>query len=486
MKQTIPDIKEPKTPSSLVSIIPFLVLVALLFCVIRFFGADALSGASQVCLLLSAGVVTCIAVIGYKVKWSSIEDAIVANIKAITPGIIILLLIGAVSGTWMISGVVPTLMFYGIKILSPKIYLFAICVICAFISLLTGSSWTTIATMGVAFIGIGMALGYSPGWTAGAIISGAYFGDKISPLSDTTVLASSTTDTPLFTHIRYMLITTIPSFTIASILFLIVSLSHPSSSSLMIGEFSEGLQKPFNISPWLIIVPVITGFLIAKKIPAIATLFLASLTAGITAIIAQPDLLLEIGGADGFEGYFRGIMTTTFGSTSIQTGNETLDNLIQTSGMTGMLATIFLIITASTFGGALTGSGMIKSLTDTLAKHISGRKSLVSATVATGLFCNMTTGDQYLSILLTNNLYKKLYDRKGFERRLLSRTTEDSCTVTSVLIPWNSCGMTQSTVLKVPTLDYLPYCFFNILSPLMSMFIAFIGYKIFKKEPIET
>ncbi|MBP5708713.1 MAG: sodium:proton antiporter, partial [Bacteroidales bacterium] len=315
---------------------------------------------------------------------------------------------------------------------------------------------------------------------------GAYFGDKISPLSDTTVLASSTTDTPLFTHIRYMLITTIPSFTIESILFLIVSLSHPSSSSLMIGEFSEGLQKPFNISPWLIIVPVITGFLIAKKIPAIATLFLASLTAGITAIIAQPDLLLEIGGADGFEGYFRGIMTTTFGSTSIQTGNETLDNLIQTSGMTGMLATIFLIITASTFGGALTGSGMIKSLTDTLAKNISGRKSLVSATVATGLFCNMTTGDQYLSILLTNNLYKKLYDRKGFERRLLSRTTEDSCTVTSVLIPWNSCGMTQSTVLKVPTLDYLPYCFFNILSPLMSMFIAFIGYKIFKKEPIDT
>ncbi len=471
-----------RRPSWFVSLIPFLVLVAMLVCVIRTFGVEALDGASQVCLLVSAGLVSAIAMLGYKVKWSAIEEAIVANIKSIATGILILLLIGAVAGTWMVSGVVPTLMYYGIKILSPKIFLLAICIISALVSVMTGSSWTTIATIGVAFIGIGMALGYSPGWTAGAIISGAYFGDKISPLSDTTVLASSVNSVPLFEHIRYMMITTVPSITIASIVFLTVSLCHGSADSVMVEEFSQGLEGAFVISPWLLLVPLATGILIVRKTPAIATLFIAAFLAAVTALFAQPDIIAQIGGGSDAAGLFKGAMTATFGSTAVKTGSEALDELVQTSGIFGMLPTIFLIISAAAFGGTLNGSGMVHSLTEAFAKFITGRKSIVTATVGTGLFCNMTTGDQFLSIILTSNLYRKLYEEKGFEARLLSRTTEDACTVTSVLIPWNSCGMTQSTVLKVATVEYLPYCIFNLISPLMTIMVAALGYKIVRGQ----
>lgn len=470
----------PSTPAWWVAAIPFLVLVIALFGVIRFFGASALDGASQVALLFAAAVSVAIAMIFYGISWDKMESAISDNIRSIGTATIILLMIGAISGSWMISGIVPTLMYYGLKILSPKIFLFAVCLICALVSLMTGSSWTTIATIGVAFIGIGMALGYSAGWTAGAIISGAYFGDKISPLSDTTVLASSVTETPLFTHIRYMMITTVPSMAITCIIFLVASLMHPVSAAVHVEEFSAALGSAFHLSPWLLLVPVFTGVLIAKRVPALLTLFLSAFVAGIVSLFSQPELIAGIGGGSDFGGYFRGLMQVFYGSTSVPTGSESLDELVQTRGMVGMLNTVFLIFSAATFGGTLTGSGMIQSLTAALTRRISGRFPLVGSTVLTGLFSNMVTGDQYLSILLTSSLYKDLYKEKGFETRLLSRTTEDAVTVTSVLVPWNSCGMTQSTVLKVSTFDYLPYCFFNILSPLMSLTVAAIGYKIFR------
>lgn len=470
----------PTTPAWWVAAIPFLVLVIALFGVIRFFGASALDGASQVALLFAAAVSVAIAMIFYGISWDKMESAISDNIRSIGTATIILLMIGAISGSWMISGIVPTLMYYGLKILSPKIFLFAVCLICALVSLMTGSSWTTIATIGVAFIGIGMALGYSAGWTAGAIISGAYFGDKISPLSDTTVLASSVTETPLFTHIRYMMITTVPSMAITCIIFLVASLMHPVSTAVHVEEFSAALDSAFHLSPWLLLVPVFTGVLIAKRVPALLTLFLSAFVAGIVSLFSQPELIAGIGGGSDFGGYFRGLMQVFYGSTSVPTGSESLDELVQTRGMVGMLNTVFLIFSAATFGGTLTGSGMIQSLTAALTRRISGRFPLVGSTVLTGLFSNMVTGDQYLSILLTSSLYKDLYKEKGFETRLLSRTTEDAVTVTSVLVPWNSCGMTQSTVLKVSTFDYLPYCFFNILSPLMSLTVAAIGYKIFR------
>ena len=467
-------------PSWPVSLLPLAVLVAILFFVIRFFGADALAGGSQVALLFSTGVVIALAMLVYRIPWSSIEGAIATNTRSIGPAVLILLLIGAIAGSWMVSGIVPTLIFYGLKILSPKVFLLAVCLICAVVSVMTGSSWTTIATIGVAFIGIGVALGFPVGWTAGAIISGAYFGDKVSPLSDTTVLASSVTETPLFTHIRYMMITTVPSFTIACVVFLLVSIFHDPQDAVHAGEFSQAIKESFNVSPWLFVVPVLTGYLIYKRIPAILTLMLAALMAGIAALIAQPQTVASIGGGEvlDFASGFKGIFVTYYGDTAVLTGNSALDELIQTHGINGMLSTVFLILCASAFGGAMTGSGMIQSITDVLTKRIRKRTPMVGSTVLTGIFANMVTGDQYLSIILTSNLYKELYKEKGYESRLLSRTTEDSTTVTSVLIPWNSCGMTQATVLKVATLEYLPYCIFNLLSPLMSLIVAATGYKI--------
>ena len=462
----------------LIALIPLATLIALQVVVIREFGADALDGASQTALLFAAAVAVAMGMIFYKVPWSSIDSAIGQNIKTMGPAILILFLIGAVSGSWMMSGVVPTMIYYGMQIVSPKVFLFVACLVCALVSLVTGSSWTTVATIGIALMGIGTAHGYEVGWTAGAIISGAYFGDKISPLSDTTVLASSVGEVPLFKHIRYMLITTVPSFTIALVIFLVASLCHTAGGALQTEVFADGLQRVFVISPWLLIVPVVTGVLIALRMPAAIVLFLSALTAGVTMLIAQPDIVAQIGEGNSF----RGLMLTYCSSTSIDTGNEVLTSLVQTRGMRGMLSTVFLIFCAAAFGGALTGAGMIQSITSALAKGISGRRSLVSTTVATGLFANMATGDQYLSIVLTGNIYKKLYKEKGFEGRLLSRSTEDSATVTSVLVPWNICGMTQSLVLKVPTIEYLPYCFFNIVSPLMSIFIAMLGYKIFRTQ----
>jgi len=463
-----------KRPHPLIALIPFAFLVAALACIVIVFGADSLGGASQVALIGAAGLATALSMIIYKTPWSQIEEAIVGNIKTITVSVLILLLIGSVAGTWMVSGIVPTLMYYGLKILSPKIFLFAVCLICAVVSVVTGSSWTTIATIGVALIGIGMALGFSMGWTAGAIISGAYFGDKISPLSDTTVLASSSAEVPIFEHIRYMMITTVPTFSIASLVFLGVSLFHPSGNAVTAAEFSNALAGTFHISPWLLIVPLITGVLIFKRVPALLTLFLSSTLAGVAAIIAQPELILGIG--DG--SFFKGVMITFYGDTAVQTSSEVLNDLVQTHGMAGMLNTVFLILCAATFGGTLVGTGMIDSITAVLARGVKGRTSLVATNSLIGLFSNTICGDQFLSIVLTCNLNKGLYKKKGYEARLMSRTTEDSTTVTSVLVPWNSCGMTQSTVLKVSTLEYLPYCLFNILSPLMTILIAAIGYKI--------
>ena len=454
--------------------------------VIYVFGTDALEGASQVALLFAAGFTVVLSMVLYRVSWKVFEEAILDNITSVGTSIVILLLIGAVSGSWMISGVVPTMIYYGMKVIFPDIFLFASCIISALIAVMTGSSWTTIATIGVALVGIGTAQGYEPGWIAGAIISGAYFGDKISPLSDTTVLASSSAGTPLFTHIKFMMVTTVPSFVITLIIFLIVSLLHEAPSNALVADFSNDLKDTFNITPWLLLVPVLTGILIAKKVSAIATLFIAAVIAGVAALIFQPHIIGVIAENQGnglsFVGGFKGVSIMYYGATAVDTGNEALNSLVSTRGMTGMLNTVFLIIAASCFGGTLVGSGMLQSLTDTLVKFVHKRVSMVASTVGTGIFANMITGDQYLSILLTSSLYKKLYKERGYEPQLLSRSVEDSATVVSVLVPWNSCGMTQATVLKVATLEYLPYCFFNLLSPLMSIFIAAIGYKIVRRK----
>ncbi|MBC8617839.1 Na+/H+ antiporter NhaC [Parabacteroides faecis] len=469
-----------KIPSPLLSLVPILVLVALLFVTIRIFGSDALSGGSQV-VLLTATAVCCLIAMGYsKVRWKAIELAMINNISGVATALIILLIIGALSGSWMISGVVPTLIYYGMQIIHPSFFLTSTCVICAIVSVMTGSSWTTIATIGIALLGIGQAQGFDDGWIAGAIVSGAYFGDKISPLSDTTILASSVTDTPLFKHIKYMMITTVPSIVITLVIFTVAGLTHEATASDQIAMYSASLKETFDISLWLLIVPIITGILIAKRIPSIITLFISTALAGIFALIFQPHLLQEISGLpiENMQSQFKGLIMTFYGSTQIQTGNPDLNELVSTRGMSGMMNTIWLIICAMCFGGAMTASGMLGSITSVFIRFMKRTVGLVASTVASGLFLNICTADQYISIILTGNMFKDIYQKKGYESRLLSRTTEDSVTVTSVLIPWNTCGMTQATILGVATLTYLPYCFFNLISPLMSITVAAIGYKI--------
>ena len=376
----------------------------------------------------------------------------------------------------MVSGVVPSLIYYGVQIIHPDVFLVSSCIISAMVSVMTGSSWTTIATIGIALMGIGRAQGFDDGWIAGAIISGAYFGDKISPLSDTTVLASGSVNVPLFQHIRYMVITTLPSIVIASVVFFVAGLMFEGSDTGEIAAFSQALSGRFNITPWLLAVPVLTGIMIAKRWPPIITLFLSTLWAVVFALVFQSDVLGEIADGD----LFKGAMQSVYGSTSIPTDSQLLTELVATRGMAGMMGTIWLILCAMCFGGTMEAGGMVRGITQLFVRMIRGRTSLVSATACSGLMLNLAVADQYICVLLTGNMFKRIYDRQGYERRLLSRTTEDSVTVTSVLVPWNTCGMTQSTVLGVPTLTYLPYCIFNLVSPLVSICVAALGYKIFR------
>ncbi len=468
--------KKRHLPSPLISLLPLVVLVLMLVATIRAYGSDSLLGASQVTLLVVSAFCVLLGTTVLGVPWADFERMITKNVASVTSAIIILLLIGALSGTWMVSGVVPSLIYYGVKIIHPDVFLASTCIISALVSVMTGSSWTTIATIGIALMGIGRAQGFDDGWIAGAIISGAYFGDKISPLSDTTVLASGAVGVPIFKHIRYMLITTIPSLIIALIIFTFAGFMQQSNSSAEIEQFTSALAGRFHISAWLLMVPVLTGVMIARKVPPIATLFLSTLLAVVFSLVFQSDALREIAGGD----LFKGAMQSVYGQTSLSTSNPMLTSLVATRGMAGMMGTIWLIICAMCFGGAMEAGGMVRGITQMFVRMIRGRVSLVASTVCSGLMLNLAVADQYICVLLTGNMFKKIYDRQQYERRLLSRTTEDSVTVTSVLVPWNTCGMTQSTVLGVPTLTYLPYCFFNLISPLMSICVAALGYKIWR------
>lgn len=470
-----------------ISLIPILILVTLLALNISIFGSDAILGASQVALLFSAGVAIWLAMWLFKVPWQDFEETIKSNIGDVTTAIVILFLIGAISGTWTVSGIVPTFIYYGVKIISPKVFLLTACIICALVSVTIGSSWTTIATIGVALLGIGKALGFSDGMIAGAIISGAYFGDKISPLSDTTVLASSMSKVPMFDHIRYLMYTTVPSIVITLVIFTILGFSHSGSDSSLINEYTSVLDSKFSITPWLLIVPALTAVMIARRMPALIVLALSTATAAIAAVIFQPDIIREIGASIAGDGsnakiLFTGTIESIYNSVSIETGNPEVNQLVASKGMLGMLNTVYLIICAMCFGAALKASGMLRHLASMILPLTKRRTSLVTSTVVTGTALNGIVSDQYLAIILTSSLFKDVYEKEGYENRLLSRSVEDSATVTSPLYPWSSCGMTQATILSVPTLAYLPYCFFNLISPLMSITVAAIGYKILKKD----
>jgi NhaC family Na+:H+ antiporter len=474
----------------IIALIPVIVLVGLLALDISIFGSDAILGPSQVSLLVATGICVWLSMWRYKTPWSTFEDAIRSNVGDVTNAIVILLLIGALSGAWTVSGIVPTFIYYGLKIISPKVFLLSACVLCALVSLMVGSSWTTIATIGVALMGIGKAEGFSDGLIAGAIISGAYFGDKISPLSDTTVMASSINRVPLFSHIRYLMVTTVPSITITLIIFTVLGLSRQGAPAAQVEQYAQALGRTFNLSPWLMVVPLITAWLIARKRPALIVLAISTVLASAFALFFQPDLVAGIGekvvqGARA-KVFFAGTMESVYNSVSIATGNAEVDALVSTRGMLGMLNTIYLIICGMCFGGCMRASGMLREISRLILPLARRRFGLVSSTVMTGTVLNGIVSDQYLSIILTSDIFRDTFDKEGYERRLLSRSVEDSATVTSPLFPWSSCGMTQSTILHVPTLAYLPYCFFNWISPLMSITIAAIGYKIFRKTDSGT
>ena len=470
------DMTEKKTSRILpiwLALTPLVLLMVMLVFTVRAFGDESLGGPSQIVMLAASSVCCVIGRWAGKVRWREFENQIANSISQVSSAMVILLFIGALGGAWMVSGVVPMMIYYGLDIIHPSVFLVSTCVISAVVSVMTGSSWTTIATIGVALMGIGKAQGFDEGWIAGAIISGAYFGDKVSPLSDTTVLASSVCRVNLFAHIRFMMITTIPSFLIALSVFLVAGFSHTAVDNGHLAACQEAITGRFNISIWLLVVPVATVVMIAKRLPALVTMFASTLFGVVFALLFQAGIVAEIADGD----LFRGAMRAVYGSTAIQTSNPMLDQLVATRGMEGMLSTVWLILCAMCFGATMTAGGMTAGITRLFIRFAHGRISTVGSTVATGLVLNNTVADQYMGILLSCNVFREIYDKNGLEPRLLSRATEDSVTVTSVLVPWNTCGMTQSTVLGVATLTYLPYCFFNILSPLMSIVVAATGFR---------
>lgn len=462
-------------PSVWLALVPIAALVAMLFFSVCTFGVDTLSGASQLTLLLSAGIAAAIGVGVLKISWDRLEGAFVSSVAAVMPSIVILLLIGALSGAWMCSGIVPGFIYYGMKIIHPKFFLATACVVCAVVSMMTGSSWTTIATIGLALVGIGKAQGFDPGLVAGAIVSGSYFGDKMSPLSDTTVLASSVTGTPLFAHIRYMTVTTVPAMAVTLAAFTVLGLNHDAAATGQMDVIAAGLSAKFNLSPWIFAVPVATAALIAAKTPSIVALFLSAVMGAATALVLQPGALSEIAAGGGA---LKGAVMALYGETSLEYADKTLKELTESGGMAGMLDTVWLILCAMIFGGIMKGCRMLDAVTAFFIRAIRGRTSMVAATVASGSFFNAVLADQYLAIILTGGMYLPVYAEKGYEPRLLSRTVEDAVTVVSPLIPWSTCGMTQATMLNVPTLAYLPYSFFNLLCPVFTLAVAATGFGI--------
>lgn len=559
--------KDHKKPTLLQSLLPIIVLMVLLaISVLSIWRSNSLDGANQMALLFAAAVAM---LIGWKLnyKFSEMLKGVTDAIGTALPAIIILLLIGALAGTWLISGIVPTMIYYGLKILSPTFFLFSACVISAIISLATGSSWSTIATVGVALFGIGQALGITEGLVAGAIISGAYFGDKMSPMSDTTNLAPAVAGSDLFTHIRYMLYTTIPSITIALIIFFVWGFFvGDGGSSTEIQEMLVALENSFYISPVLFIVPAVVIGLIIMKVDAIPALFVGVLLGGIFGVIFQPDIITDHGkknnlyitgtnienydfqwfsedgerlstkdnawNLDGgtytllvsngeeeimqtitvpaglesdevlniegtsrledwglglslsrsgyLESAYRSMIDAMTAETSVSTGNSQVDDLLGTGGMSGMLYTIWLIVCAMIFGGALESLGMLHRITEALVSRAKTDGSLIATTALTCVGFNVTASDQYLSIVVPGKMYANEFEKRGLAPQNLSRTLEDAGTVTSVLVPWNTCGAVQSNVLGISTGEYFIYCIFNLISPLMTITFGFLGIKIAK------
>ena len=469
-----------KSPTTFQALVPIIFLVILLSINVSIFGDDSLSGSIQIVLILSSAVASIIAFnLGF--SWLDIQKGIIKSINSSLPSILILFLVGSLAGSWLLSGVVPAFIYYGIQILNAKIFLFAACVICIVVSMATGSSWTTSATIGIALIGIGRALDISDGLVAGAILSGAYFGDKMSPLSDTTNLAPAMAGSDLISHIKYLSLTTVPSIIISLVIFIVLGFNISDSIGLNNAEvISSAIKEKFYISPVLFIVPLTVIILIYNKIKAVPALFVGVILGSVFALIFQSDLVVDVSNSETLssKALFSGTMISLYGSISINTSNPLVTDLLSSSGMFGMLDTIWLVICAMIFGGVMEKAGFLKQITSIILNKIKSSGSLISSTAGTCIFFNLTASDQYLSIVVPGKMYSSIYKEKGLAPENLSRTLEDGGTVTSVLVPWNTCGAYHASVLNVATLTYLPFCFFNLISPIMTILFAYLKIKI--------
>lgn len=459
------------TPSLLTSVTPLLVLFTLLAYNVAIYGDDSISGANQTALILSAAFAAFIGMLK-GLSWSSIQDNVLDNIKAATPAILILLMVGALTGAWLLGGVVPSMIYYGLSFFNPAIFVASACLITAIAAIVIGSSWSTSATLGVALMSIGYAMGINPGLVAGAIVSGAYFGDKMSPLSDTTNLASGVSGVDLFTHIRYLSLTALPSVILTLLLYLVLGwfMGGDAASAENTSRYQTMIAEKFSVSPLLLLVPAGVIILIVKKVPALPALFLGAMAGLACALLMQRPLLqelsLELGNT------YQILMQALYGDLSVVTGDAVLDDLLSSGGMYGMLNTIWLILSAMVFGGVMEACGFLGRITQALISRVRSDAGLITATGATCMVTNVSASDQYLALVVPGRMFSNAYKERGLAPQNLSRTLEDTGTVTSVLVPWNTCGAYHASVLGVTTLSYAPFAFFCLLSPLMTLFFA--------------
>lgn len=475
-----------RRPSLGMALTPVIFLIAALavnvYIFSQVFDDDPLAGSNQIILIIS-GLVAGVMAIRFGKTWTDVFEGVSRSIMETSKAILILLMIGALAGGWLMSGVIPAFVYYGVQLLDASYFLPAAIVISAIVSMATGSSWNTTATIGLALMGIGTALGFDPAMTAGAVISGAYFGDKMSPLSDTTNLAPAVAGTDLITHIRYMTITTVPSITITLIAFTIMGIFHDTNASIeSTAQISSAISERFNITPWLMLVPLITIGLILLKVDAVISVLAGAVSGAIFALIFQPHIVMQIANSTVFspEVAYLGVFKGLTEGASLGGGDPILEDLLSSGGMSGMMNTIWLIISAMFFGGAMQSAGFLRRISQAIVSLARTSAQLISATVGTGVFLNLTASDQYLAIVIPGKMYRDIFHERGLAPENLSRSLEDSGTVTSALIPWNTCGAYQSGVLGVATGDYLVYAMFNWLSPLMSILFASFGIKIKK------
>jgi NhaC family Na+:H+ antiporter len=474
-----------RDPSLAQALFPVIVLVGLLASSVALYGDGSSAGPNQIALILAAAVGALVALRnGY--TWKEIQDGIVHGISLATGAILILLVVGSVIGTWILAGVVPTMIYYGLQLLTPSVFYAAACVICALVALATGSSWTTAGTVGVALVGIATAQNLHLGLAAGAIISGAYFGDKMSPLSDTTNLAPAMAGTDLFTHIRHMVWTTAPSIIIALVLFAIAGFVMPTPADAgNLGEMLTALRAEFSIGPHLLLPAVLVIGLVIKRVPALPALLIGALTGCVFAVIFQREAVLAfVGDAELSTGValVKGAWTSLFDGFTLESGNAALDELLSRGGMSSMLSTVWLILAAMTFGGVMETTGLLQRIAASILSMVRGTGSLIAATLGTAIGANVIASDQYIAIVLPGRMFRAEYRRRGLDPKNLSRSLEDAGTLTSPLVPWNTCGAFMASTLGVATVAYAPFAFFNLLNPLIALIYGFTGFSIAKIE----